>query len=91
MTLTNPKDGIRMTSKMPPCAAAVCYFATQSAAEPQRPWKCGLGQAVASRVASVRQHLTPLVRAEFSVLSLEMFAQTTGHASTHILKEDIKN
>lgn len=26
MTLTNTKDGIRMRSKMLPCAAAVCYL-----------------------------------------------------------------
>lgn len=63
MTLTNTKDRIRMTSKMLPCAAAVCYFDNSEC--------CRAAEAMAaSGVASVMQPLTPLVRTEFSQSSV---------------------
>lgn len=66
-------------------------WTTQSVAELQRPWSRGLGQAVASGVASNAASHPSGQNRVLSVLSLEMFAETTGHASTHSLQEDIKN
>lgn len=65
MTLTNTKDGIRRTSKLLPCATAVCYFDNSECFGDHGsawPWS-----AVPSREASVMHHLISLIRIDFSV------------------------
>lgn len=92
MTLTNTKDGIRTTSKMLPCAAAVCYLDNSEccrAAETMVAWPWS-SSGVRSGLCNAASHPSGQNRV-LSVLSLEMFAETTGHASTHSLQEDIKN